>query len=85
MYMFLKSLMFCKITKDMLKIKGLLGKTGLGQFFKTHRTYKQSVSDNNGNPSENSGTGAMPCQSWLIPCSLKPWAPASSFEMSHQN
>lgn len=36
MYVFLKSLVFCKIARRTLKITGFLEKTGLGQFFKTH-------------------------------------------------
>lgn len=40
MYVLLKSLLFCKIARHILKITGLLEKTGLGQFFKTHRICK---------------------------------------------
>lgn len=44
MYVFLKSLMFYKIAKHILKITELLGKPGLGQIFKTHIICNQSVS-----------------------------------------
>ena len=40
MQVLLKRLTFCKIARYILKITGLLEKTGLGQFFKIHRIYR---------------------------------------------